>query len=580
MKLKLLTLILAFNILQIPDLFGQGGGFIGPRRQIQTDAYDNRGSDFFSGIYSRHAGTGAGAILPRVVYPYLPSGDAIQNLTANNVSSAPDIGAVEATIVFLANAFQARSGSGGPSASGIWIWRLAVYMCFFGILLSSYLIWQAVMQGKKSPGEGLITMLTKVIVVVALITFIVPNVPPMLIGICDRMTSQIDDWFTGGSGADGRQLVKTTFNLKMGQGQSAALAVAARLTGAIRDGMPDDRGARIIDRIQNDRAINDALGGNYSQQWRQVEMIYDRATGRSGAAVSGASIKDINAQIALSAVSLATTVAERIKFHVDREIGIGTAAGAAAPGSKTAGDEEIKNQIGRSLEGIDFSGLVYPGRILATYAYTAFIYLAISIWGMGFGALVWTALYSMPEEWNLGGVLFAGFKGGIAVVLGMALVTIYIAGGVHWSDAEATASVARNSGNWVRYLGAVASWFSIPGIAVGTYDLLSTATSVASSPGAFISKVFGEYMGMTPDQFIIGMLIVSAPAQAAMLVKGGNGIAESAKNALNAQGASTGSIGAMMGNWGGSAGVNASGGGDSKAIYNRRETSFMRPAKG
>jgi len=570
---KITILLFTLLLVSVSTNYAQG-----PRNQIQTDSYDNRGSKLFSGIISRDSKTGKGSILPKIVYPYLPSGDAIQNLTANNVSSAPDIGAAEATIVFLANAFQARAGSGGPSATGAWIWRLAVYMAFIGIMLSSWLIWQAVMQGKKGPGEAIMAMLTKVIVVVALMTFVVPNVPPMLIGICDRITSQIDNWFTGGSGAGGMQLVKTTFDTKMGQGQSAAIAVAARLTGAIRDGMPDQRGARIIQRIQNDSQIEKALNGDYSDQWDIVRGIYDDATD-GGGATNGKSIKDINAQIALSAVGLATTVAERIKYHVDREIGIGTAAAAAAPGSKTAGDEEIKNQIGRALEGVDFSGLVYPGRILATYAYTAFIYLAISIWGMGFGALIWTALYALPEEWNMGGALFAGIKGGIAVILGMTLVTIYIAAGVHWTDAESTAAIARNSGNWLNYLGNLASLFTVPGIAVGAADLGATIASVATSPGALISKVFGEYMGMTPDQFIIGTLILSAPAQAAMIVKGGNGIAESAKTALNAQGASTASIGAMAGNWGGSAGVNSAGGGDYKAVYNQRDTSYMKPSK-
>lgn len=552
---------------------------IGPLRQIQTDSYNNRGSAIFEDIITRDPTSGAGAILPRAVYPFLPSGDAIQNMIASNVSSAPDIGAVESVIVYLANTFQARTGGGSTSASGIWLWRIAVYMAFIGIMLSSWLIWQAVMQGKKSPGEAIIAVLTKVIVVVALMTYVVPNVPPMLIGICDRITSQIDGWFTGGSGAPGMDLLETTFNTKMGAGQSAAIAVGARLVGAIRDGMPDQRGERIVQRIQDDQDIKDATGGDYSDQWEQVALLYQDSGATSGGTADGNSIKDINSQIALNAVALATTVAERIKYHVDQEIGVGTASGVAAPGSKTAGDAEVKNQVGRALEGVDFSGLVYPGRILATYAYTAFIYLAISIWGMGFGALFWVALYALPEEWNMGGVLFAGIKGGIAVILGMTLVTIYIAAGVHWTDVEANAAVARNSGNWLGYLGSVLSKFTVMGMATGVADLAVTATSVAGSPGTLISKVFGEWAGMTPDQFIIGTLIMSAPAQAALIVKGGNGIAESAKTALNAQGASTGSIGAMMGNWGGSAGVNAAGGGDYKSVYSQRETSWMGASK-
>jgi hypothetical protein len=179
----------------------------------------------------------------------------------------------------------------------------------------------------------------------------------------------------------------------------------------------------------------------------------------------------------------------------------------------------------------------------------------------------------------MGGVLFSGLKAGLGIILGMTLVTIYVAAGVHWTDAEATAAIARNSGNWLGYIANIASLFTLPGLASGAVDLAVTATSAASSPGTLISKVFGEYMGMTPDQFIIGTLILSAPAQAALIVKGGNGIAESAKTALNAQGASTGGLMAMAGNWGGSAGVNSSGGGDYKAVYNQRDTSFMGPSR-
>jgi hypothetical protein len=552
--------VLIFSLLLVG--LGSEGWSQGPRRQIQTDAYNNRGTEFFQSITTHNA------ILPNIVYPYLPSGDALQNILASNVSSAPDIGAAEATIVFIAQTFQAKSGTGGSNVSGIWLWRIAVYMSFFGIMLSSWLIWQAVMQGKKGPGEAIVSVITKVVVVVALMTYVVPNVPPMLIGLTNRITDRIDDWFVGGNA----NMLRTIFDTKMGEAHSAGAALTANLVGAIRDSLPNERGQRIISRIQSDSQIKDALDGNNSKQWSDVQAIWKNGTG-------GNSIKEINSQISVFANAIPQTVVKRIQFHVDQEIGVGTGAAATAAGTTTAGDEEIKNQIGRALETVDVSSLVYPGRLLATYAYISFIYLAISIWGLGFGALIWTALYSLPEEWNLGGVLFAGVKGGIAVIIGVVLVTIYISAGVHYTDAEVNNTIARNTGNLWNFVSGVNSLFSLSGIATGAANLYETISGGLAAPGAFIGKMVGEWTGMTMDQFIIGMLILTAPAQAALLVKGGNGIAESAKNAMSAQGASSGSIGSMLGNWGGSSGVNAAGGGSVRGIMTQRNTSFMAPSK-
>jgi hypothetical protein len=518
---------------------------------VKTDPFDNAGTSYFRDIVP----SGSQDIVPNIVYPFLPSGSILKNALASDVRNAPDVGAVEATIVFLAQAF-----AGKGSDTGVWLWRIAMVFITAGLLLSGFLTFQAISQGKKGIGEGIVSFLTKIILSIVLFTFVVPNVPPALIGISNVITRQIDSWYIGGTpgsgGTGSLQALEAVFKMKMGAAQAAAQATAVTVAATADRTLRDDRAARVKRRIASDSTVRNALDADFSSEWREVTNKFNRVTARGRRGASGESIKEVNELISKLANQQVTTVMDQITKIIDQEVGSAPSGGGATPSPTSTGDEELKNQMARAPQSIDYSKFTYPTRLIQSYAYLAFVYLSLSIWGMGFGAIVWTMLYSMPEEWNMGNLLVSGFKAGIAVVLGIVLVAIYITAGIHHSNVEATKAAGNGWRDWLSFTGAIPGWGGVGLIA----DVAGGIARAWRDPGSAVVNFMSRWTEMLPEQFIIGMLIMTAPAQAALLVKGGNGVAESAKNALHNQSASSGSIGSMAGMWGGSAGVNSTGG--------------------
>jgi hypothetical protein len=508
---------------------------------VKTDPWDNAGQSYFRGI----TGSSAGDVVPNVVYPFLPSGNILQNILASEARGAPDIGAVEGSVVFLAQTF-----AGKGSNTGYWLWTLAMITIIAGVLLSGFLTFQAVSQGKKGIGEGIVSFTTKLILCVVLFTFVVPNVPATLLGISNVITDQIDNWFIdrpGGAGGNRLNALEAVFKSRMYAAQAAAASTAATMATTAKQTLRDARGDAVASRFQNDPVIRAAVDGNLSTEWAAIQAKFNEVTSNGTARASGNSIKEVNSEISKQANQLVTKVMDRMTRIIDEEVGSGGTG--ATPGS--TGDEELKNQMAAAPMTIDYSKFTYPTRLIQIYTYIAFVYLSLSIWGMGFGAIVWTALYAFPEEWNMGNLLVSGFKAGIAVVLGVVLVTIYLTASVQYTKQEAEKGILQVAGDTAAFLGSVARW--------GIFGNMFGGSSSGPDVGSFVVNALSGVTGMTTDQFIMGMLILTAPAQAALLVKGGNGVAESAKNALHSQGASSGSIGSMTGNWGGSTGVNQSG---------------------
>lgn len=522
---------------------------------VNTDPWTNPGSSYFSDITD----SSKGHVVPNVIYPFLPSGSLMSNILASEARKAPDVGAVEGTIIFLAQSFIGRGN--GP---GLWLWKLAMVTVIAGLLLSGFLTFQAVSQGKKGIGEGLISFVTKMVLTIVLFTFVVPNVPSSLIGISNVITDQIDNWFTdipAGSGGNRLDGLEANFRIRMYQAQAAAAATAATMAGTARQTLRDGRGESIARQFANDSVIKSALDSNFSAEWAEVRNKFNSVTQYGADRAGGESIKEVNELISKKANKLVTDVMDRMSAIIDEEVG--TAGSVVSPGS--TGDEELKNQMISATQAIDYSKFTYPGRLIQTYTYIAFVYLSLSIWGMGFGALVWVAFYAFPEEWNMGNLLVSGFKGGVGVIIGIILVTIYLTASIQYTKQEAEKGAFGVAGEVTGYLANLISWNTVGGLFGATPP---------PSVGNVVVNVLSGVTGMTTDQFIMGMLIMTAPAQAALMVKGGNGVAESAKNAINNQGASSGSIGSMMGDWGGSSGVNQSGiGGTSiqSAMQNRSD---------
>lgn len=510
---------------------------------VKTDPWNNSGSQYFSNLTD--AGGGQHELVPNIVFPFLPSGNILSNILASEARNAPDIGAVEGSILFLAQTFMGKG-----STAGTWLWTLAMVTIIAGILLSGFLTFQAVSQGKKGIGEGIVSFTTKLVLSVVLFTFVVPNVPSSLIGMSNVITDQIDNWFTdrpAGGGGSRVDALEANFKIRMYAAQTAAAATAATMAATAKQALRDARGDAVANAVRSDSRIRAATDDNYSSEWTQVLNKFNQVTSNGNQNASGESIKEVNEMISKLANKQVDTVMERITSIIDQTVG-----NPSSPLNQgSTGDEELKNQIAAAPQSIDYSKFTYPARLIQTYCYIAFIYLSLSIWGMGFGAIVWVALYALPEEWNMGNLLVSGFKAGVAVLLGIVLVSIYLAASVSYTKNETEKGALAIAGDLASFLGSWAS-FSVQNL------LFGGGGTPPQSAGAFAMNALSGITGMTPDQFIMGMLILTAPAQAALLVKGGNGVAESAKNALHAQGASSGSIGSMLGSWGGSSGVNAS----------------------
>jgi hypothetical protein len=394
-----------------------------------------------------------------------------------------------------------------------------------GLLLSGFLVFQGVSQGKKQPGEAIVGFLTKMAMVFILFTFVCPNVPRMLLGISNEITVGIDEWFhRTGSATGDNALAQSIWSTKMWAGHSAG-------------------------QLGNDSKIANAVGYNFPESDKVLKQTIDDMT------ANGASFADINATISAQAQSFSVTVLGEVKKVAEEVL--------SQNSTNKAADMAQLDSIMKASQGQDLSKFTYPGKVIGTAAYISFSYLAISIWGMGIASLIWVMIYSMPEEWNMNGILYSGGKAGIGVVLAIILISIYITASLGYADSKAIAKATQDGHDfWVKAQAA----FSYTGVA----QLYSAGSAVwdaiHNGVGSVVGKAIAAFTGFTLEQFMIAMLILTAPAQAAAIVKGGNGIAEHAKNAMAAQGASSSSLSGMAGMRGGMSGASLGGGQTASSI--------------
>lgn len=538
--------------------------------EFKIDPYDNDGEIIRNGLE-----VADNALLPDIIYPYLPSGNMLQNLGAKDVSNAPNMGALEAIILFMAQSFGINHASSGSGKTGEMLWKLMTMLSVLGMLLSGFLTFKAVTQGKKGPGEAIVGLLIKGTVLMMMFLMICPNLPPMLIGLSNYVTSGIDGWFsyTNSTGATGVDTLKATYYNKMAAGMAAAGVMSTAMTDAMgKTGAGDPKLTKAlltaVNNIKADPDIQTAIGknGNLSNGLAKILSLHGTANPRT-----------LNVAISLAAQIPSAVVMDRVKAILQ------DALEAEAAG---VDPEPVVNQLVKAPQGIDISGFAYPDRLVSTYGYIAFCYLSLSIWGMGFASLVWAMLYSLPEEWNLGGVLYSGIKGGLTIVVSIVLISIYMGSGLHWTKVsseelstkvpgwtdvayeQAKTILAKATG--LTFLGRLASG------AASAADIIGKMVTTAASGGGYgdiMGQAIGWFTGMTLEQFMVGLLILTAPAQAAMMVKGANGVGESAAKALNAQGASSQGLAGVFGTQLGGTGVtggSSAGAGDVMAGANFR----------
>ena len=537
--------------------------------KAQTDPYNNSGTLIRQGLPVEDE-----ALLPDIIYPYLPSGNIIQNWGSKDLRSAPDTAAVEAIIIFMAQSFSGKTSSG---QTGALMWRLAVYLTVFGLMLSGFFIFKSVSAGKKGPGEAILALVLKIGMCIMMLLMICPNLPPMMIGLSNYLTDSIDGWFsyTNSKGKTDSSFLEATYTTKMAAGTAAAGTMLASLTQALSEAPgadPDLKAAMesALEQIEQDSEIKAATNQDDTVKngLATVKALYGMSDARS-----------INVAIAKAAHIPPVVVLDRVRTIVTKEL-------SKTSASKTA-SQPIIEAIAKAPQGMDLTGITYPDRLISTMGYITMAYLALSIWGIGFASLAWVMIYSLPEEWNMGGILFSGIKGGLTILLTVVLVSIYMGASLNWTEVKAekiTTDVP--SGLSVMFeraknvlsanVEAVSSWAGLPWKAA---DLIKNVL-LGASVGDIAGQALSSFFGLTMEQFIIGMLILTAPAQAAMMVKGANGVGESAAKALNANGAAGQGAGGIFGTQAGGTGVTAGSNASAASIMNARgdNRSWMGPS--
>ena len=537
--------------------------------KAQTDPYNNSGTLIRQGLPVEDE-----ALLPDIIYPYLPSGNIIQNWGSKDLRSAPDTAAVEAIIIFMAQSFSGKTSSG---QTGALMWRLAVYLTVFGLMLSGFFIFKSVSAGKKGPGEAILALVLKIGMCIMMLLMICPNLPPMMIGLSNYLTDSIDGWFsyTNSKGKTDSSFLEATYTTKMAAGTAAAGTMLASLTQALSEAPgadPDLKAAMesALEQIEQDSEIKAATNQDDTVKngLATVKALYGMSDARS-----------INVAIAKAAHIPPVVVLDRVRTIVTKELSKTSASITAS--------QPIIEAIAKAPQGMDLTGITYPDRLISTMGYITMAYLALSIWGIGFASLAWVMIYSLPEEWNMGGILFSGIKGGLTILLTVVLVSIYMGASLNWTEVKAekiTTDVP--SGLSVMFeraknvlsanVEAVSSWAGLPWKAA---DLIKNVL-LGASVGDIAGQALSSFFGLTMEQFIIGMLILTAPAQAAMMVKGANGVGESAAKALNANGAAGQGAGGIFGTQAGGTGVTAGSNASAASIMNARgdNRSWMGPS--
>lgn len=508
-----------------------------PTDTIETDPYENSGGGLFDGIKAPN-----GAILPQAVYPYLPSDSTFW--MSGDMKNAPDIGAIESAIIFLAKVFVGEDQGG---ADGKILWTIARAVVVFGIMLSGYLTFKAVAQGKKGPGEAGLAFVIKCILCIIMLTYVCANIPPVLIGLSNAVTKSVSSWFGGGQ-ADA---LKTVFDTKMNAAHAASLAMHSKLLESLQV-QPDQYKTSVARNIvgvfqpEADRLFITQRAAD----WNTIKQKHAK----------GATNMDINAEISSMA---------RQKVSQLTQLTMNTAAKTL----KTMTDDEqveqyMTQEVFRAAQGVDVTGLSYPDKAIRMYGYMAFAYIGLSIWGLGIASLIWVMLYALPEEWNMGDILFTGLKACFAVVLTVILITIYMSAATKQIEKDVD-SISTLNETWTE---------TLVNAAKGTGSAAASFASNITDPGAMWARTMGFFTGLSLQSIFIGMLILTAPAQAAAMLKGGNGIAEHAKTGMTNSGMSSSSMAGTFGVQGQSSGARVGGGFTPDSIMSSRSDAFSHLA--
>lgn len=452
-------------------------------------------------------------ILPKAFAQYAPSGSFINRVGMGSASTPPNASAVDTIISGLVSASSGKS----EISKGIWIFAMALVS--FGVMLSGFITFKAISAGKETPGLGSLKWLGKTLICFIMVNYVASAIPRTLIAICDDIADTAGEWVS----QDNVEL-------------NAIDTIGRRITNGY-----DIQFTKWILEIAKRAHYYYPVG---TDDRTTMMAALASVKQQSGEAFAKARVDILKLATESNPDSDAETISAKVSDRA--KVALGESAQAMEDTMKTAFDSIGQmdpvvrgNILGRST--VDLSGLAYPVQIIRTTIYISTVYITISIWSMPIAILIWAGIFSLPSQWGMNNILYSGVKTILTVILTMILVMVYTAGTL---SAETERSKRMEMSDVLKVGG---------GLELIKRFVLASDTKLGSLANLMT--------GTTTDLLIASMLIFTAPAQAAAIIKGTNGIAESAKQSMMAGGSGYGlkqSLGFGMGG-GGGASTQASG---------------------
>ncbi len=452
--------------------------------------------------------TPSGQILPKAFAQYATSGSFMSRLGSGAAGSPPSPSAVVTIIEALVSA------SSGSSTISLAIWSFAIAFVGFGCTLSGLITFKAISAGKEPPGLGAVKWIGKSMVAILMVNYVASAMPRTLISICDTFSSQAGDWIP--QGQVNKNAIQTIAN-------RISINYYLKWTNWHRE-----VAKRIAENYKLDPSKKTTMINALDTGIREGRTQFAQAkiTAQTLGGDSTADAESTNQRIS---DELKKGMGEAVK-SIDTQVNLGF-------DSISEKDTGIRGNI-LDKPTIDLAGLAYPVKIIRIAMYTAFVYIAISLWSLPIAVLMWASVFSLPTQWGMANILYSGIKVMLTILLTVILVMIYSAGTLSGEQEKGKA-------------------FELSEL----WHPIDTATRWASGSDSMFGSFCSFFSGNSTDLLIASMLIFTAPAQAAGIIKGANGIAESAKSAMLSGGAAGGTKQIFGYGWGGASTSGSGGGG-------------------
>lgn len=469
--------------------------------------------------------------LPHIIEVLVPSSAGINRAGQGAELNGPNAGAVLTIIYALMDASQAKGDAGKA------IWRLAIGLTVLGIALTGFLTFKKVTAGKMGPGEALSSWLGKTILSMLLISVVASHMPYMLVKICDDITggtnppAQLEqgqkdtvDAMIASVGAQFDAVLYDNVVSAAGVIAKAAENPDSGITLKTKEEIIPALWNGVISTTQsmkdNSGQMNAAIGGRFSFS-RLKQTLFDPNNG-----TYGVSIEDINNAIVKSASEAYVKARQDIAKNARRILQLPEDGSKPAANAKGEANWEA---LGKAMapRPINGAAIARPSGVIKMAAYITLVYVAIGIWCLPLAILFWAALSAFPTDW-FSGLLFSGMKVVLGIILTVFLAATFISAGINQTIAKAS---------------------QLERLGTGVMDLGKSIVGAGGNAGGNIMNFALWWSNTTMEEMAITVLILGSPLMAAGIMKGSNGIAETAKKAMLAGGA-YGGVQTLTGNFG------------------------------